>query len=153
MTLKYREVRADDLPAVFDVRLSTRENAVTMAELEEVYGVTPETLAEAMKTHVKGWLCEDGGKVVGFSMGDRSNAEVQVVAILPGHEGRGIGRALLERVQAWLYSAGHEEIWLLANPDPNVRATGFYRKLGWQRTGKLRGDDKVLTRRNQPPVG
>ena len=147
MTLSFRQMETGDLPSAFSVRLSTEENAITMAELARDYGVTPESLAEAMKSTVKGWLCEDGGAVVGFAMGDRSNGEVQVVAVLPDYEGRGIGRQLLGQVQSWLFSQGHGEIWLRANPDPHIRATGFYKKLGWRATGQSIGDDEVLTLR------
>jgi ribosomal protein S18 acetylase RimI-like enzyme len=150
--LTYRPMTAADLPAVFAVRLSTVENAVTMEELAEDYGITPESLAAAMETHVQGWLCEDGGRVVGFAMGDRSNGEVQVVAVLPGYEGRGIGKALLLEVQQWLIAQGHEEIWLLANPDPGVRASGFYRRLGWRRSGVMKGRDEVLRLRRRDAV-
>ncbi len=144
MALTYRQMEISDLPLAFAVRLSTKENAITMEELEQDYGITPESLSEAMKSNVKGWLCEDDGEVVGFSMGDLSNGEVQVVAVLPDYERRGIGKNLLAHVQSWLFSEGHKEIWLLANPDPSIRATGFYRKLGWHATGILRGDDEVL---------
>jgi len=54
MHLRYRRMTVDDLPAVFSVRLSTIENAITMQELEEDYGITPESLAEAMGSHVSG---------------------------------------------------------------------------------------------------
>lgn len=138
----------DDLSAVFRVRLSTVENAITMEELENNYDVTPETVADAMKSDVEGWLCEDSGTVVGFAMGDRSNGEVQVVAVLPVYESNGIGKRLLTLVQDWLFSHGHEEIWLRSNPDPNIRAYGFYRKLGWQTTGRMMGDDEVLVFRS-----
>jgi len=112
--------------------------------LERDYGITPRSLSEAMKSHVKGWLCEDSGTVVGFAMGDLSSGEVQVVAVRPEYEGKGIGGNLLMRVQSRLFSEGHEEIWLLANPDPNIRAHGFYRKLGWQAAGTLKRDDEVM---------
>ena len=138
----------DDLPAVFSVRLSTIENAIAMQELEEDYDVTPKSLTEAMNSHVSGWLCEDSEAVVGFSMGDRLNGEVQVVAVLPEYEGNGIGKSLLTKVQKWLFSAGHEEIWLGANPDPTLRAYGFYRKLGWKATGRLKGDDEIMVLRS-----
>lgn len=144
MALTYREMTAADLPAIFALRLSTNENAVTMAELEEVYGVTPASLAEGLKSRLKGWLCEEEGKALGFAMGDRENGEVQVVAVLPGVEGRGIGRVVLAHVSAWLFGAGHQEIWLLANPDPEIRATGFYRRLGWRPNGRWQGEDHVL---------
>ena len=152
--LRYRAMSSDDLPAVFAVRLSTIENAITMERLEEDYGITPESLAEAMKSHVQGWLCEDSERVVGFSMGDRGNGEVQVVAVLPEFEGLGIGRSLLERVAAWLFTAGRDQIWLAATPDPKIRAYGFYRRLGWRSTGEMIEDDEVMVlRRSQDEHG
>lgn len=142
--LNYRPMTEADLPAVFSVRLSTVENAITMEELRDDYGVTPESLARAMQSHVRGWLCEDGDVVVGFSMGNRSNGEVQVVAVRPDYEGRGVGQSVLQRVADWLFSQGHEQIWLGANPDPDIRAYGFYRKLGWQAAGRSKGSDEVM---------
>ncbi len=146
--LTYRPMTVDDIPAVLEVRFATVENAITLEELERDYGITPATIAAAMTSDSRGWLCEDvegdEGKVVGFAMGDRTNGEVQVVAVLPSHEGRGIGKALLGRVTDWLFAGGNEEIWLGANPDPEVRATRFYRRLGWRRTGVMKGGDEVL---------
>ncbi len=142
--LSYREMTVDDLPAVLAVRFATRENAITPEELAEDYGITPESLAAAMDHDVKGWLCESDGQVVGFAMGDRSNGEVQVVAVLPAYEGRGIGKTVLGLVLRWLFGEGHDEVWLGANPDPAIRATGFYRKLGWRRSGVMTGNDEVL---------
>ena len=48
MNLAFRPMTPDDVPATFDVRLSTVENAITMERLESDYGVTPERMAEAM---------------------------------------------------------------------------------------------------------
>ena len=147
MSTSYRQMQIDDLAAAFAVRLSTLENAMTMERLARVYGITPQSLSEAMKSHVKGWLCEDSGKVVGFAMGDLASGEVQVVAVRPEHEGKGIGKNLLMLVQSWLFSEGFDEIWLLADPDPGLRAHGFYRKLGWQATGERRKGNEVMKRR------
>ncbi len=140
----YRRITADDLPAVFRVRVSTRENTLTMEQLRDDYGVTPESLAAGLSADLRGWLCEEAGAVVGFAIGDGATGEVNVVAVLPSHERSGIGKALLLAVQDWLFSSGHREIWLLANPDPAIRATGFYRALGWQPTGRMIGPDEVL---------
>lgn len=148
MDPSYRQIQIDDVPAVFAVRISTVENALTMEQLEKDYGVTPQSLAEGMKSDLKGWLCEESGTVVGFAIGDRSSGEVHVVAVRPEHEARGIGKNLLSRVQTWLFSQGHQFIWLLANPDPKTRAHGFYRHLGWQPTGTLKGSDEVMTLRS-----
>ena len=152
MPLSYRDMTVADVPAIFEVRLSTIENAVTLEELERDYGVTADSLAAAMQSSVRGWLCEDplaeiASRVVGFAMGDRASGEVLVVAVRPGYERRGIGVSLLSRVQSWLFAEGFEEIWLLSNPDPSVRAHGFYRRLGWRTSGQRKGDDEILSLR------
>jgi ribosomal protein S18 acetylase RimI-like enzyme len=144
MQLVYRPMTIEDIPAALAVRVSTVENMLTMEELERDYDVTPESVAEAMKLHLKGWVCEDAGNVVGFAMGDRSNGEVAVVAVLPAYEGHGIGKNLLLRVQSRLFSEGHDEIWLCATPDPNIRAYGFYRKLGWRVAGTTERGAEVM---------
>ncbi|WP_421710090.1 GNAT family N-acetyltransferase [Algihabitans sp.] len=133
-----------DLEAVFELRQATRENRVSLQELEEGYGITREGLAHDMRSHVRGWLAEDERRVVGFAMGDASTGEVQVVAVHPDYEDRGLGKALLARVIDWLFAQKHAEVWLRANPDPTLRAFGFYRKLGWQRTGEVRGSEEIL---------
>lgn len=144
---RLREMTEADLPATLEVRLSTRENAITERELEQNYGVTPDRLARAMRGNVRGWLCETAGRVAGFSMGNSATGQVLVVAVHPDFEGQGIGKCVLTAVCDWLFAAGHEELWLGANPDPNIRATGFYRKFGWQATGRMTGDDAVLVLR------
>jgi len=47
-------------------------------------------------------------------------------------------------VQDWLFAAGHDGIWLSANPDPSLRAHGFYRRLGWRADGSHRPGDENL---------
>ncbi len=136
---------ADDVPAALAVRLSTRENAVTLAELRDDYGVTPAAMADALRAGaVVGWVAETDGQIVGFAMGSRRSGEVLVVALHPDHEGQGTGRRLLAAVVDWLRTLGHARLWLKANPDPDIRATGFYRHLGWRRTGRMVGADEVL---------
>ena len=144
MPLRYRMMEIADIPAVLAVRFSTVENAITLGELESDYGITPETMAAAMRQDVKGWVCEDADCIVGFAMGDRANGEVQVVAVLPDYENRGIGKTVLARVRDWLFAEGHDKIWLLANPDSKVRAHAFYRRLGWRATGEMRRHDEVM---------
>ena len=143
--LSVRRMRVDDVPAVLEVRFSTVENAITLERLERDYGLTPASIARSMAEGVAGWLCEVEGEVAGFSMGDSRSGEVQVVAVAPRFEGLGIGAAVLARVRDWLFSAGHDEIWLCATPDLALRAHGFYRRLGWEASGRMVGDDEVMT--------
>ena len=154
MGLIYRQMTADDVPATLSVRFSTLENAITMKRLESDYGITPQSIAESMARNVKGWLAEDSGRAVGFSMGDASSGEVLVVAVRPEYERRGIGATVLARVRDWLFSEGHERIWLLTTPDPRLRAYDFYRSLGWKATGKrVRGDEIFALERDRPRSG
>ena len=129
-TTTFREIDARDVPELFEIRTSTRENRMTMQALGSI-GITPDSTVKALSVSVAGWLCEVSGKIVDFSMRNKNTGEMLVVAVLPEYENRGIGKRLMALIQEWLFAQGHEEIWLLENPDPQVRAYGFYRKLGW----------------------
>lgn len=39
--------------------------------------------------------------------------------------------ALLEKVEAWLFSQGCSELWLTTDLDKRLRAYSFYKKHGW----------------------
>lgn len=137
-----REMELHDVPAAFFVRTSTQENALTMDELKQYYELTPTTLALAMQGTVKGWVCEVEDKVVGFAMGDSSNAELTVIAVLSEYEGRGIGGRLLSEVENWLFSSGHSKLWLVTTPDSGFRAYNFYIAKGWVPTGEIFEEDE-----------
>ena len=129
---RIREIELSDIPALFEVRIATWDNDRGAEDLTTL-GITPESVHRMMtdRTH-RGWLAEIGGQVVGFAMGNRTNGEMSVIAVLKPHEDRGIGRLLLTRVEDWLWSEGWDEIWLTTDPDESVRSVGFYRHLGWQ---------------------
>lgn len=65
-------------------------------------------------------------------MGNYENSEVTVIAVLPEYENQGIGGLLLAEVENWLISKGCDEIWLTTDIDVDLRAYGFYKRLGWQ---------------------
>ena len=46
------------------------------------------------------WICENGGEMVGYSSSSRFGVmdELTELWVVPSHAGRGIGRALLERI-------------------------------------------------------
>jgi len=140
-----RRMVPEDVTASLAMRARTRENAVDLEELRDVYGITPETAAEALRTRQTGFLLEDGGAVVGFCIGDRPTGEVVVLALLAEYEGRGWGKRLLTHVHEVLIAEGHRMIWLWASADPAVRATGFYAHFGYVPTGETEhGDVKLV---------
>lgn len=143
-----RKIEKSDINDILDIRVSTKENHFSMTDLAEV-GVTPKSVAEWLEGSIKGWLCEISGQSVAFAMADSQTAEVLVIACYPKFENIGIGKALMQKVHDWLWSFDHDEIWLWSSPDPNVRAYGFYRKLGYEPTGEIKGnDEKLILKRN-----
>src|ERR1700740_3683567 len=79
--VNFRETTAADVPAALSyVRPRTRENAMTLQELERL-GINPQSVAESLVKSTKGWVCDDAGQVVAFSISDRATAEVIAIAV------------------------------------------------------------------------
>ena len=77
--------------------------------------------------------------------GDVATGEIVVLALLPAHEGLGLGRQLLTMTVDHLKSLGHSRLFLGCSDDPSHRSYGFYRRLGWLPTGQRDGfGDEVL---------
>ena len=128
--MNFRSIAFDDVEALFDVRTRTRENAYTLDELRRL-DITPASVRARLAATFNGWLCAVGDRVVGFAMADRSTGELWVIAVLPEHEGKGIGGELMRRAEEWLWSSGCERAWLTTDIDPRLRGYGFYRHRGW----------------------
>ena len=145
MALSFRPATKDDIPACVVLRGRTRENAVP-AERLAAMGITVESWARDVQSEsLPGFVCCDGDTIVGYSFGDRSTGEVVVLALLPDHESKGIGKHLLKLVVDVLSEAGHRRLFLGCASDPTTRSHGFYRHLGWSSTGTFdRSGDEVL---------
>ncbi len=140
--MHFRELTPADLPPMFDLRTSVQENAVTREFLTES-GITVESVTAMLGTTHRGWLCEIAGQPVGFAMGNRSNGELWVIAVLAEHEGKGIGRRLMHLVQDWLWSEGWTQLWLVTGTAP-TRAFRMYCSLGWKDCGPLEGGGRRM---------
>ncbi|MGJ3242443.1 MAG: GNAT family N-acetyltransferase [Opitutales bacterium] len=136
----YRPVVAQDIPDLFRIRVATWENDRGAEELSAL-GITPASVRALLGSGDQaGWLAEVADEPVGFALGNRATGELWVVAVLPEHEGRGIGRGLMLRVEAWLLVSGWNRIWLTTYLEDHWRAIGFYRKLGWTFWKQEQGD-------------
>lgn len=126
----------EDAPECVQLRGQTRENAVTPARLASL-GITAQTWATDIATEVlPGFVGRVDGVMAGYCFGDARTGEVVVLAVLPVHEGQGLGRVLLDRVVALLRRQGHRRLFLGCSADAAVRSHGFYRHLGWRSTGR-----------------
>jgi ribosomal protein S18 acetylase RimI-like enzyme len=119
-----RRMEASDVPQLFRVRAATDENRLTLDQLAGL-GINEKSLREKLLSSHRGRLCEEQGSVVGFAIGDRSSGEMEVIAVLPTQICRGIGGALLEQVETWLFSEGCSSLWLTTDVDTRLRACSF----------------------------
>ena len=139
-----RRATAADIPALFRIRTAVRENALSRARLAAA-GVTPRSVRDLLGTTGAAWIAEEAGRALGFSMVDAAQGTVFAVFVLPGQEGRGIGRALLILAEDWLAAQGWRQAWLLTGADPALRAPGFYRRMGWRARGQApRGERRFV---------
>jgi GNAT superfamily N-acetyltransferase len=108
------------------IRLSVTENT-----LSDPARVTDEMYEDYLELSGCGWVAEIDGKVVAFSYADKVNASIWALFVHPNHEGRGLGKLLLERAAHWLFERGHDRVQLTTGA--NTRADRFYAAQGWLR--------------------
>ena len=132
-----------DVDAMFNVRTTVRENAMTIEELAGI-GVTPAAIALAVESAPCAWVGEIQGDVVGFAMVDLETACLFAVFVLPEFEGQGIGKRLIQACEAALFDL-HPVVWL--ETAKSSRAACVYRHLGWGREQDLGDGDVRLEKR------
>lgn len=143
--LRYRRATPEDAAACIDLRGRTRENAFSAAQLAAL-GITVESWADGIRDDaLPGHIAFDADGMAGYCFADRQSGEIVVLALLPHHEARGVGRRLLDLSIADMQAAGHHRLILGCAADPAVRSHGFYRHLGWRPTGEVDAlGDEVL---------
>ena len=124
-----REATVNDVAAMNHLRLQVRENV-----LSDPSRVTTAMTADAISASGCGWVFEENGHILGFSIAMHEDPSIWALFVLPDHEGRGIGHALHEVAVNWLWAHGADRIWL--GTDPGTRAERFYRQRGWHEAGK-----------------
>lgn len=135
--LEYRPALPEDAAECLVVRGKTRQNAASEEWLRSI-GITKESWGENIRSGaLPGHVCVVDRHIVGFCFGQRETGEIQVIALLPAFEKRGIGRELLKRTIEELAKCGHNRLFLSCNPDPASRSNGFYRHLGWRSAGSF----------------
>jgi len=139
------------VPTIFEIRTSVLENSATREALESE-GITEEVVATELRTHRCGWVAEDSGTALGFSMANPRDGSVFALFVRPGFERRGCGGALLKSAVDWLFHRGFDQLCLEVGPQ--TRAHAFYRKRGWVETGlETNGDVVVHLARDQKQSG
>jgi GNAT superfamily N-acetyltransferase len=125
-----RPAAAGDVPAMHALRLSVREN-----KLSDPSRVTPADYERRLTQSGAGWVAEVGDSLAGFAIADFASRSIWALFVMPGMEGRGIGRALLHQVTRSLEAAGPGTIHL--STDAGTRAERLYAAAGWIQAGRL----------------
>jgi GNAT superfamily N-acetyltransferase len=129
-----REATIEDVPVMFEIRLSVRENAATREQLER-HGINEAFVAGAIRTPGRGWIAEEDGCAVGFCIADREGADILALFVLPEFEGHGHGGRLLNAAVQWLFLHGVKRVTLATGHQ--TRSHAFYLKRGWRETGRV----------------
>jgi GNAT superfamily N-acetyltransferase len=133
-----RAVRTD-VPRIMEIRHSVRENRLSDPNL-----VTAADCARFIERS-EIWVWADEDTVLGFAAGDIRDGWIWALFVAPGHEGRGIGQALLPVACETLRKAGYT-IAKLSTVE-GTRAERFYRTNGWMMIGKNQKGELVFQRR------
>lgn len=146
MSFTIRAAVPSDIAACIDLRGRTRENAISAERLAQL-GITQSSWSGQVRDgELPGFVAMSAdGVLAGYCFGDAASGEIVVLALLPVHEGQGLGRALLDRTVTHLRELGHGRLFLGCSANPAHRSHGFYRRLGWRPTGERdKYGDEVL---------
>ena len=124
----YREAAIEDIHQMQTVRNSVKENVLSNPDL-----VRYEDYRNYLTSRGKGWVCEDEGMVLGFSVVDMVDKNIWALFVLPEFEKKGIGTKLHQLMLDWYFTQTKDPVWL--STAPFSRAEAFYRKAGWKETG------------------
>jgi GNAT superfamily N-acetyltransferase len=133
-----RAIQAD-VPRIMEIRHSVRENRLSDPDL-----VTAADCARFIERS-EIWVWTDDDTVQGFAAGDPRDGWICALFVAPGHEGRGIGQALLPLACETLRKAGYATASL--NTVEGTRAERFYRTNGWTLIGKNQKSELVFQKR------
>jgi GNAT superfamily N-acetyltransferase len=96
--IRIRPAEPGDAAAIADIHISSRREALPY--LPEVHSdeETHAWVAGVVLPHQEVWVAESNGKVIGVAALD--GAELEQLYVRPGHQGQGVGSALLAKAMA-----------------------------------------------------
>jgi len=134
-----RAATQDDVDTLFNIRTRVVQNHLSVEQMAQL-GITPQVLADSIREAPCAWVAEVDGQPVAFSMVDLATGVVFAMFVLPTHENLGLGRQLMAVAETALFER-HATLFLVTDGRDEIRANGFYQRLGWTVTGSVEGDD------------
>lgn len=139
MQVLIRAATADDVDTLCAIRTSVVQNHLSLEQMADL-GITPQVLVDTLSAAPCAWIAEADGQAAGFSMVDLAEGEVFAMFVLPTYENLGLGRQLMALAEAALFEH-HDKLYLVTDGRDDIRANGFYQRLGWSVVGRVEGDD------------
>lgn len=124
----FREADIKDIEQIQFVRRSVKENRLSDPAL-----VSDADVEEYMTNRGRGWVCEQGNRILGFAIVDLIENNVWALFVHPDYEAKGIGKKLHGIMLDWYFLHTRETIWL--GTEPQSRAEKFYRLQSWKQAG------------------
>ena len=144
-----REASIDDVAGIAHVRTSVTENQITIERLKRM-DLPQARFESSMRQGSKGWVAEQRGQIVAFSIAHQLSRSIFALFVLPEYENRGLGTRLLARASNWLWDNGADIVWLTTAP--NTRAARFYERCGWTYSG-VEANGELRFERKRPTFG
>jgi GNAT superfamily N-acetyltransferase len=117
---EYRIAAPADVAECIEIRGVTRENAISAERLASM-GITEASWSESVQDgSLPGVVCIFEGRIIGYCFGERHTGEIVVLALLPKHEDKGVGRTLLRKVSSFLFGQGHRSCFSVALQIPRA---------------------------------
>lgn len=148
MQVLIRTATPDDVDTLCAIRTSVVQNHLSLEQMAGL-GITPQVLSDTLRAAPCGWIAEVDGQAAGFSMVDLDEGEVFAMFVLPSHEKLGLGCQLMAVAEAALFEH-HDTLYLVTDGRDEIRANGFYQRLGWSVVGPVDGDDVRYEKRRAP---
>lgn len=129
-----REALPGDFYELHSIRVAVTENILPDPDM-----ITAADYELYITEKGKGWVYEEDGRILGFSIVDLDGNNVWALFVKPGYEGVKIGKSLHHTMLEWYFAQTKNAIWL--STAPKSRAEKFYRMQGWKETGIERNGD------------
>ncbi len=148
-----RGVEAADRPGL--KALLERTGFFNGEELDVALELVDDRLRLGEGSHYRFLVADVGGEVAGYACwgpipGTVASVDLYWIAVDPAHQGRGVGRALLEASEEWILEEGRSRVYLETSGRPQyVPTRHFYLATGYEIIAELEdfyapGDGKVM---------
>ncbi|MEQ7919341.1 GNAT family N-acetyltransferase [Xanthomonas sp. WHRI 1810A] len=129
--IELKQATLADIPRLWALR--TRAVKLTCAthyspEQIDIWSASPapESYTRLVVTH-GALIAEERGQLYGYGVLDRQTGEVVAVFVEPGHDGNGIGRLLMQGIEAVANMEHFSRLYLFSS----LNAADFYRAMGF----------------------